>query len=238
MMKMNQESVVIGGIYLHPDRIRYRVDKVTPNTTGWEISHKFAGHIVDYTQLDQGDYPPGTEWRRSLDDFLNVFEFMKPVRIGVVGYCPPTNYDEEKALRCLEEAFNRIEIDFPKSNILIVSGVTNVGVLAQAYKLATERGFGTGGVACEKATHYDLFSTTERPVIVGQNWGDESTIFINGIKEIAQVDPNKVAQYSDHPHYGLDALIRIGVGPQSMREAEMMTKMGKVTYEFDLPKLN
>ena len=162
---------------------------------------------------------------------------MNQARIGVVGYCPPTKYDERKALEHLEEAFARVEADFPNRRIVVVSGATNVGVLAQAYKLATERGYETGGVACEKAANYELFPMTEKPLFVGKHWGDESPVFVNGIDAIKDVDPEKVAQYLNHPHYGLDAIVRIGVGPQSIREATAVRAMGKPTYEFDLPKI-
>ncbi len=162
---------------------------------------------------------------------------MTQARIGVVGYCPPTKYDERKALEQLEEAFDKVEADFSGRNIVIVSGATNVGVLAQAYQLATERGYQTGGVACEKAADFDLFSMTEKPIIVGKNWGAESPIFVNGIDAIRDVDSEKVREYLNHPHYGLDAMVRIGVGPQSIREATMIRDMRKPTYEFDLPKL-
>ena len=160
---------------------------------------------------------------------------MRMARIGVVGYCPPTRYDEKKALEYLEDAFKRFAKDFPERKIVIVSGVTNVGVLAQAYRLATEHGYATGGVACEKAASYELFPLTERPIIVGKNWGDESLVFINGIDAIT--DPKKLAEYAYHPHQGLDAMIRIGVGPQSIRETNLVKSKGKQTYEYDLPKL-
>ncbi len=162
---------------------------------------------------------------------------MKQARIGVVGYCPPTKYNQALALQNLEEAFDRVKSDFPDSEIVIVSGATNVGVLAQAYALATQRGFKTGGVACEKAANFELYSMTEQPVIVGANWGAESPVFVNGIEAIAKVAPEKVEQYRNHPHHGLDAMVRIGVGPQSIRETTLIKEMGKPTYEYDLPKL-
>ena len=162
---------------------------------------------------------------------------MNMARIGVVGYCPPTKYDERKSLEHLEEAFDRVEADFPDRRIVVVSGATNVGVLAQAYRLATERGYETGGVACKKAADFDLFPMTETPIIVGKNWGAESPVFVNGIDAIKDVDSEKVREYLNHPHYGLDAMVRIGVGPQSIREATMIREMGKPTYEFDLLKL-
>ena len=78
---------------------------------------------------------------------------------------------------------------------------------------------------------------TEKPIIVGKNWGVESPVFINGIGAIKDVDPEKVREYLNHPHYGLDAMVRIGVGPQAISEATKIREMGKPTYEFDLPRL-
>ena len=158
------------------------------------------------------------------------------VRIGIVGYCPPTKYNKRKALEHLNEAFDRLEDNFSDRNFVIVSGATNVGVLAQAYELATTRGYQTGGVACEKAADFELFPMTEKPIIIGNNWGSESPVFIRGIKAIKDVDPRKVEEYLNHPHYGLDAMIRIGVGLQSIKEANEVKNMDKPTYEFDLPK--
>lgn len=159
------------------------------------------------------------------------------VRVGVVGYCPPTKYDAEKALEHLEEAFDLVESVFSSEGIVIVSGATNVGVLAQAYRLATERGYETGGVACEKAADFELFPMTERPIIIGKEWGAESPVFIYGIDAVKRVDSARMRKYMDHPHYGLDAMIRIGVGPQFMKETDLVKRLGGLTCEFDLPRL-
>jgi hypothetical protein len=159
---------------------------------------------------------------------------MEPARIGVVGYCPPTKYDEKKAQEYLEDAFDNVDVDFFGRDIVIVSGATNVGVLAQAYALATKRGYATGGVACEKAADYELFPLTEEPIIIGKEWGSESPIFVLGTGAIPYVDPEKIKRYAGHPHNGLDAIIRIGMGSQSMAETELMRALGKKTYEYDL----
>jgi len=142
---------------------------------------------------------------------------MKKLRLGVVGYCPPTIFDENQALKFLVDAYNKVENDFPDHKITVVSGLTNVGVLKLAYEEAKRREWKTAGVACKKAYDYkdNWFPVDEPPVIVGDNWGDESQTFINSI----------------------DALVRIGTGPQSLREAAMIRKKGKPTYEYDLPQL-
>ncbi|MFH1840303.1 MAG: hypothetical protein ABH849_04090 [Nanoarchaeota archaeon] len=82
---------------------------------------------------------------------------MKKLRLGVVGYCPPTKFDEKKALKNLREAYDQVELDFPEHEITVVSGLTNAGVLRLAYEEARRRGWRTAGIACKKATYeYDL----------------------------------------------------------------------------------
>ncbi len=140
---------------------------------------------------------------------------MKTLRLGVVGYCPPTKFDEKKALSLLQQAYDLVKENFSNYQITVVSGLTNLGTIKLAYEEAKRRGWKTAGVACKKAFNYkNLFPVDEKTVIVGENWGDESETFINSI----------------------DALIRIGGGPQSLKETELARKKGKKVYEYDLPK--
>lgn len=141
---------------------------------------------------------------------------MNKLRLGVVGYCPPTKFDEEKALEYLCDAFDKVNLDFPDYGITIVAGITNVGVLRLAYLEAKRRGWKTAGVGCKKAYDFEWFPTDEEPVIIGENWGDESQTFVNSI----------------------DALVRIGLGKQSLNEAALIREKGKKTYEYDLPRFN
>ncbi|MBI2129700.1 hypothetical protein HYU07_05680 [Candidatus Woesearchaeota archaeon] len=150
---------------------------------------------------------------------------MNKLRLGVAGYCPPTRFDEKKALDCIIDAYNLIIQDFPNHEITVVAGVTNVGVLKLAYEEAKRRGWKTAGVGCKKAYDFEWFPTDEQPIIVGENWGDESQAFVHGTK------------IPHHPHEnGLDALVRIGGGAQSLREIDQMKAMGKSTYEYELEK--
>lgn len=160
---------------------------------------------------------------------------MKPVRLGVVGYSSPERYDKQLALRQLKEAFDRVASDFPARQIIIVSGATDRGIPSQAYRLAAERGYGTGGVACRKANGFKLYPTDEEPIIVGDNWGEESPVFVYGTDAIDNVEPESAGRYADHPHHGLDAMIRIGGGSQALRETRMLKELGKPAYEYDLP---
>ena len=140
----------------------------------------------------------------------------KKLRLGVVGYCPPTKFDENKALEYIRDAYNHVIADFPEHEITVVSGVTNVGVLKLAYEEAKKRNWRTAGVGCKKAYEFDWFPTDEEPIIVGENWGDESSTFLNSI----------------------DILIRIGGSKQSLEESVEMKKGGKQVIEYDLPALN
>lgn len=138
-------------------------------------------------------------------------------RLGVVGYCPPTKFDENEAKKNIVEGYNQFDLDFPSREIVVVSGLTSVGVLKLAYEEAKRRGWKTAGVACKQAYAFknNWFPVDEEPIIIGDNWGDESLAFVSSI----------------------DALVRIGVGKQSIREAEFVKKQGKRTYEYNLPTL-
>ncbi len=134
------------------------------------------------------------------------------LNIGVVGYCPPTQFDAVEARRMIEDAYSQIETLFPEKSKTVVSGLTNVGVLAIAYAAAVERGWKTVGIACKRAEEHELFPVDEKK-IVGENWGDESEAFLASI----------------------DVIVRIGTGPQSMREAQRCRDDGKLALEYDLP---
>ena len=141
---------------------------------------------------------------------------MNELKLGVVGYCPPTKFDEVEARRMLNEAYCNVKLDFPNKIVTVVSGLTNVGVLKLAYEEAKNRGWRTAGIACEKARGFEWFPVDDTPIIIGKNWGEESETFINSI----------------------DALVRIGIGPQSIKEARLVKALGKKIYEYDLPKLD
>lgn len=136
------------------------------------------------------------------------------LQIGVVGYCPPTNFDAVEARRMVIEAYDQIEQQFPSMQKMVVSGLTNVGVLAIAYEEAVKRCWRTKGVACKLAKDHPLFPVDEQ-VVVGDSWGDESERFLQE----------------------LDCIVRIGGGPQSMKECKVIRDRGHLTFEYDLPAL-
>ncbi len=151
-------------------------------------------------------------------DIENLLKNEFPLRIGVVGYCPPSRFDEGKALGYLREAFDHIQSKYPKRQKIVVSGLTNVGVLKLAYEEAKRRGWKTAGVACKKAYEFkdNWFPVDESPLIVGDEWGEESHTFLGTI----------------------DMIVRVGGGKQSHRECTETKGMDKDVYEFDLPLLS
>lgn len=148
------------------------------------------------------------------------------LRVGVVGYCPPTRFDEVEAKRMLREAYDLVERNFSDKAVTVVSGLTNVGVLKLAYEEAKKRGWKTAGVSCKKARDFEWFPVDEDPIIVGENWGDESNTFVYGTKVPGH-----------HHENGLDAMVRIGLGEQSLREAFHVKELGKPVYGYDLPAI-
>ncbi len=136
------------------------------------------------------------------------------LRIGVVGYCPPSRFDGDEALRMLREAYDILDEEYPLAEKTVVSGLTDVGVLALAYREASDRGWRTVGIAPSKSAEYDCFPV-DKAVIIGDEWGDESPTFLDAI----------------------DVLVRVGGGAQSLREAAEMRARGKRVIEYDLPRL-
>lgn len=112
------------------------------------------------------------------------------------------------------DAFNTIAAENPGSDIEVVSGLTDVGVLAIAYEEAFQRGWRTVGIACKKATEHRLYPVDEQ-IIVGENWGDESPRFLASI----------------------DMIVRVGGGKQSANEVEAVKNAGGRVLEYDLPLL-
>ena len=128
------------------------------------------------------------------------------MRIGVIGYSSQ-NFDQRKAKRLLHQAFDKI----PLGEHTVVSGLTNLGIPALAYKEAKRRSWKTAGIACAKAFDYPRFPVDEVR-IVGENWGDESETFLEDIA----------------------LLIRIGGGKQSQAETKSAKQMKLEVWEFEL----
>lgn len=136
---------------------------------------------------------------------------MEELKIGVVGYCPPTKFDEAQALRMINEAYDILAQKFPDSQKTVVSGLTNVGIPALAYGLAAKKGWKTIGIACKKARDFECFPVDD-VLFIGREWGEESPVFLDSI----------------------DVLVRIGGGKQAHAEAEEFKKRGYTVLEYEL----
>lgn len=135
----------------------------------------------------------------------------QPLKIGVVGYSGQ-KFNEITAKVYLKKAFNSIFENYGDQHyMIVVSGLTALGIPLLAYKEATERGWATKGIACEKVKEYELYPVDET-VIFGKEWGDESPIFLNDI----------------------DILVRVGGGNQSMEETAAAHEKCIPVLEFDL----
>ena len=139
--------------------------------------------------------------------YLFEQEKRQEMKIGVIGYSGQ-KFDEEQGKKLILKGLSDLGV---QDYDVIVSGLTNLGIPKLAYEIATEWGMKTVGIACKLVTDYELFPVDEE-IIVGDNWGDESETFLNYI----------------------DALIKVGGGPQS--EAEY-AKFKKTKCEFDLPAI-
>lgn len=150
--------------------------------------------------------------RFCLQDMSQKNHKMEQLRIGVVGYCPPARFDFNEAKRMLVDGFNYFERRFPNIEFSVVSGLTDIGIASLAYREAKKRGWKTSGIGCSKAKEYPCFPVDEKPIIIGDNWGDESETFLNSI----------------------DALIRIGGGIQSHLETQEAKKKNIQVLEYEL----
>ena len=137
--------------------------------------------------------------------------------IGVIGYSDDkckTDYARKLVKEAIVETMTALgwKPDLPLNKtpftFSICSGLTNLGIPALAYEFAKKYEFQTIGVACAKATEYECYPV-DKEVIVGTEWGDESEEFLSQI----------------------DALVRIGGGPQSEREAEAWVGNGPYIYK-------
>jgi hypothetical protein len=57
----------------HDEGLLYRVDDMRQSTGGYEQTHTLGGNVVNYTQLEQGSFPPGTKWSKDEEGFRTYF---------------------------------------------------------------------------------------------------------------------------------------------------------------------
>jgi len=134
------------------------------------------------------------------------------ISVGVVGYSG-AKFDETIAKALMAIALDVVESNHKSDKYELVSGLTDVGIPAIAYRMAEKRGWKLVGIACSKADEYDCYDVDEK-IIEGEDWGDESKTFLDRI----------------------DVLIRIGGGKQSIEETETAKEKGIDVYEYDLPE--
>lgn len=137
------------------------------------------------------------------------------MNIGFVGYSG-AKFDEDEGLSLVFKAFTDLQDKYEGQDIKIVSGATMYGIPKIVYEVATTFGYKTVGVMCKRGYDKDseLFPCDEIYAI-GENWGDESKLFIEKI----------------------DALYRIGGGPQSIKEVKMAKEKGIPVMEYELKKI-
>lgn len=134
-------------------------------------------------------------------------------RIGVVGYSAQ-KFEKEKANKLLVKGLNKLASSaIDDAEIHLVSGLTDLGIPALAYRLAAYAHWPTVGIACARAEEYDCFPV-DRKVIVGKEWGEESDTFLAEI----------------------DCLLRVGGGKQSIEEARKFQDLNPeaIVLEYEL----
>ncbi len=131
--------------------------------------------------------------------FLVSFKHGTDMKIGVVGFSRP-QFDQKIAKELLRESIDSFMEGRDLATIEIISGLTNVGVPKLAYELAVEKGIITVGISAKRALSVKSgIFPCDKQIIAGQNFGDESAIFIDYI----------------------DCLIRVGGGIQSRNEVKL-----------------
>ena len=133
------------------------------------------------------------------------------LRIGVVGYTAP-KFDVVHAKTLIKQAYDTIAANWEPLEMVVVSGLTDLGIPALAYREAGQRDWRTVRIACSRALEFNLFPVNER-IIVGSGWGDESETFLASI----------------------DVLVRVGGGKQAISETARAKQLGKPVFEYDLP---
>ncbi|MCK9435491.1 MAG: hypothetical protein M0R32_11990 [Candidatus Cloacimonetes bacterium] len=133
------------------------------------------------------------------------------LKIGLVGYSDK-KFDKELAKKLVAIGLLKAAESQYDDEIVLVSGLTNLGIPAIGYSFAKEQGWKTVGIACSKASEYECFPVDEKHII-GDDWGEESETFLNSI----------------------DVLVRIGGGKQSEKEEKMAMDKDIPCFSFELP---
>lgn len=139
---------------------------------------------------------------------------MKIVRVGVVGYSDK-KFNKVNAWNLLKKGFEQIQSDNNVNKLMVISGLTDLGIPSLAYYIARQNDWNIGGIAPAVALEYKWFPMSndgDELLIVGEDWGDETPIFLDRI----------------------DILLRVGGGVQALYETQLANKRGMKVYEYDL----
>ena len=104
-----------------------------------------------------------------------------PLKIGVVGYSA-TQFDSRRAQTHLANAFTLLDETYPNRAKIVVSGLTDLGIPALAYREAVRRGYLTAAPAglsdceegrgtrspCSLCIRLNFASPMPQPVIAGR----------------------------------------------------------------------
>ncbi len=136
------------------------------------------------------------------------------IRVGVVGYSGQ-KFNKIKAWELLKEGFEQIKSDNHQNKLMIISGLTDMGIPSLAYYIARQNDWNVGGIAPEVALKHKWFPMSndgDELVISGVDWGDETPKFLDSI----------------------DVLLRVGGGVQALYETQLANKRGMKVYEYNL----
>ncbi len=98
----NNAEITSGMTVLHDDGLRYRVERIEGDMSGYEAQHALTGLArVSYTQLDGGRFPVGTGWSKPEDEFRLFFTPHAPSAAEVFA---SLNFEEQKYVESLQAA--------------------------------------------------------------------------------------------------------------------------------------
>lgn len=132
------------------------------------------------------------------------------LKIGVVGYSSG-KFDSDLAQILVGTGLDYLVRNSSSIQFDLVSGLTNTGIPAMAYRVALARGWRTTGIACSLAHDFECFDVDEE-IIVGDQWGDESSTFLNHV----------------------DCLLRVGGGDQSHAEVAAFRQLKPYAMVLEL----
>lgn len=133
-----------------------------------------------------------------------------PLQIGVTGYSL-TSFNEATARKYIANGFTKIHTQHNAQTPVIVSGLTDYGIPALAYREADARNWSTRGIAPRQARLFPWYPV-DSYTLRGDNWGDESEYFLREI----------------------DVLLRVGGGSQAVTEARLAATQNIPLYEYTL----